>query len=292
MLSRATTLAALLVVAVLLAGCGVAAPDTKGMTLSQAESALESAGFEVGRVVYDEKATGAYGAVITQNPPAGERAKEGALFILTIAGAPPVTTPDLTELTEDEAKVALTAVGLAVGEVSRSYDATVPGGAVISQTPAADSEVQKGSAVFLVVSKGKEPVEVPSVKGKSEKSAREKLEAAGFEVKVRKKNSSKKKGTVIAQKPSGGKALPASTVTITVSKGVQLVTVPNVYWKDWDVARSILRRADLRPVARWSSADKGLDHTQDAYAIWQSPKAGARVPRGSRVTVEITSIVY
>jgi beta-lactam-binding protein with PASTA domain len=62
-------------------------------------------------------------------------------------------------------------------------------------------------------------VRIPLVKGRTESRAKERLNAAGFKVKVVRARSPQEQGTVIAQKPARGKAAPGKTITITVSSG-------------------------------------------------------------------------
>ncbi|MGA1795082.1 MAG: PQQ-dependent sugar dehydrogenase [bacterium] len=64
------------------------------------------------------------------------------------------TVPDVEELTEADAGDDIIAAQLTVGSISRQYDEDVPAGYVISQSPAADTIVPRGSAVALVVSRG------------------------------------------------------------------------------------------------------------------------------------------
>lgn len=73
-----------------------------------------------------------------------------------------------------------------------------------------------GSTIALVISSGPDSVRIPNVKGRTEARAKERLKAAGFKVKVVRAASSKPRGTVVRQKPSG-RATPGKTVTITVS---------------------------------------------------------------------------
>ena len=129
---RTVLIAVLVLVMVVLAGCGTAVPDVKGMTVDQAEGALKGAGFTLGTVTYDENATGAAGAVVLQDPSADKRAKSGTAVALTVAGFPPVATPDLSGLDKDKAEVALVATGLTLGAVTESYDASVAAGIVAS----------------------------------------------------------------------------------------------------------------------------------------------------------------
>jgi len=68
-----------------------------------------------------------------------------------------VTVPDVVGMTQANATTAITTAGLTVGTVTEEYSDTVPSGDVISQNPVANTVVDEGSAVNLVVSKGTEP---------------------------------------------------------------------------------------------------------------------------------------
>ena len=71
-------------------------------------------------------------------------------------GPQPVSVPNVAGQAQVNAQSAITAAGLTVGTVTEAYSATVAAGVVISQNPAAGTEVLPGSAVSLVVSKGEE----------------------------------------------------------------------------------------------------------------------------------------
>lgn len=292
------TAVALLTVALLLVGCGVAVPDVTGSSREAAEAKLTAAGFTVGSVSYDGKPNADAWTVTSQSPVADERADKGTPVSLVIAGMPPVQVPSLTGLTKTEAEVALKSVGLVLGDTKSAYDDTVPKGDAVSQEPSSGVEAQRDSAVALVFSKGKTPVAVPSVKGKTREQAVKALKSAGFKVKVTDKENAAKKGTVLSQKPSGGKAQPDTTVALVVSTGVQMVRVPDVvgavlghsYQTDYEtdpnalgdeataVAMSTLARAGLR-------ADFSFQSIMQEN--WQKPRAGAMVPKGTVVTVRI-----
>jgi PKD repeat protein len=67
---------------------------------------------------------------------------------------PLVTIPDVVSLTQSAAEAAILAASLSVGTVTTQSSNTVPAGSVISQAPAAGSEVTPGTEVDLVVSVG------------------------------------------------------------------------------------------------------------------------------------------
>jgi serine/threonine-protein kinase len=272
----------------LLVGCDKAVPDVKGKTVEQARSALESAGFRLGTVDYDENGEGAPGAVIAQDPAAGKTAKADTPVVVTVAGSPPVTTPQIVGLGKARAKVTLEAAGLTLGDLTRAYDAKIAAGAVVSQDPGAGKETPKGSAVAVVLSKGPPPVAVPNVKGKTQAAATSLLEKKGFNVEVVTAESPAAKGTVVSQKPASGKLQPGSTVVITVSSGVALVKVPKVVGMDAPDAEAALKAVGLKPVNVVHNGPAGTINGQPADIMQvykQSPGAGSMVAKGTVVKI-------
>ena len=105
-----------------------------------------------------------------------------------------------------------------------------PKDTVTKMDPAAGTVVDAGSEVTITVSDGVEQVEVNDVVGKQADSAETILKGDGFKVTQKGKSSDTvPEGQVISQNPAAGsQADKGSTVTITVSRGLAQVTVPNV----------------------------------------------------------------
>lgn len=283
MSTRFLRLAALLVATVLLSGCGTEVPDVTGMTLADASKTLDSVGLKLATPTYDNKPSAEHGRVNSQTPAAGERLKEGTVRVV-LAGFRPTPAPTTIGLSKAKAESAIISAGLTVGKVTADYDETVPKGNVISQEPSAGVEVQKGDEVALVVSKGRQPIAIPSVAGKSQQEATKLLKSAGFKVKTKTEDSPKSKGTVLDQRPAKGKAVPGTTVVLTVSTGVQMATVPNVKGMFFSDAERRLRQAGFRVnIIGVYAGDGGL--TTDGTIYKQSPSAGSQTPEGSLVTI-------
>ena len=95
------------------------------------------------------------GSVISQDPSAGSDVEIGTLVtVLVSSGLPQVVVPDVVGLTQEAASSALTTASLTVGTITAQSSLTVPAGSVISQTPAAATDVVINTAVALVVSSG------------------------------------------------------------------------------------------------------------------------------------------
>ena len=118
------------------------------------------------------------------------------------------------------AKSALEARNLKM-KVEEDYSSTVTAGYVISQSPDANTEVEEGSTVTVVISKGKQTITLPSVTGQSEAEAKAALDRLGLKAqpKVEYDNYAPA-GQVFLQSPAANtEVMPGSTVTITVSLG-------------------------------------------------------------------------
>ncbi|MBO0854067.1 MAG: PASTA domain-containing protein [Nocardia sp.] len=163
----------------------------------------------------EKPSTAAKGSVGVLEPAAGTVLPTGAqVRVYRSSGSQPVTVPDVSGKTVEEAKAVLRQTGLTVATSHRDeFDQQVPAGQVAATEPAAGTRSLTGSAVTLVVSNA---VQVPDVSGLSVKQARNRLEGAGLKVQVN-HIFSNDHGTVWAQSPGGGaNAAPGSTVTLTV----------------------------------------------------------------------------
>ena len=168
-------------------------------------------------------------------------------------------------------------------EASSSYEA----GYIIRQSLESDQEVEKGTTIVLTVSTGESKIEVPDIRGYSQKSATKILSDQGFKVSVSTKfSSSVKEGDVISQSPgAGNKISRGSKVTITVSKGENKVTVPEIVFKTADDAREELSREGLKLII---SSQKYDSRVPEGCIISQSPKAGKKVTKGTGIGVVVS----
>lgn len=297
---RRTVAAGLVVVlAVVLAGCGTQIPDLRGKTAAQAEQALLQAGFKLGKVSYDEKAQGAAGAVIGQDPESSTRVAAASIVNIVVAGPPPVVVPDIRRLKKEQALAALSAMSLLLGSVTETFNATVAAGSVTSQTPASGEQAPRGSSIAVVVSKGPQPKAVPSVAKKRVEDAKKLLTTAGFKVQTSDKEDAAEKGTVLSQTPVAGKLMqPGAVVKLTVSSGIALVRVPDVLaairnhsWRNsYDQNPSAIAEEVMGFVSD-RLASGGLRGKCILQSVVvpdrQVPKAGAMVRRGTLVRVYV-----
>lgn len=131
-----------------------------GETVEQATSDLQLAGYQVqvGEEVYSD--TVEAGRVAYTDPKSGEEVDAGTMITLHVSKGKEqknVTIPSLLGMTRDQAKEALRAKNLQLGNTSKAYSDTYDAGEVCMQSPAAGDEVKEGTKVNITISKGEEP---------------------------------------------------------------------------------------------------------------------------------------
>jgi serine/threonine-protein kinase len=198
----------------------VPVPDVSGKSVSDAESILEDAGFEVDQR-QEASDTVEKGKVTRTEPAANTMAERGTeVVVFESTGAQLVKVPDVTGQSSVSASNQLGAAGFKVDPVSESSD-TVEANTVIRTEPAAGSDAPKGSTVRMVVSSGQEEARVPNVVGLTQSEATAELQNAGFQVAVDEATvlNPSSSGRVISQTPTAGsRVAKGSTVRITVGR--------------------------------------------------------------------------
>jgi beta-lactam-binding protein with PASTA domain len=138
---------------------GIAVPNVVGQAQSAASAALTGAGLVVGTVTQEYSATVPVGAVLSQMPTAGTLVLPGTPVDLAVSrGVQPSVMPEVAGQARAQAEAAVAGAGLTLGPVTEAHSGTVAAGVVISQSPAAGTELAPGTAISLVVSLGPAPL--------------------------------------------------------------------------------------------------------------------------------------
>jgi len=127
-----------------------------GKTKESAESLLKENGFSTD-TKEEPSDTVPKGSVISYTP---TKPKSGERVTLTVSSGKKVTkvvVPNITGMSESEAKTLLETNGLMLGKKAEQHSATVAKGIIIGQSTAAGSSVDSGSSVDYAVSNGVAP---------------------------------------------------------------------------------------------------------------------------------------
>lgn len=201
----------------------VIVPDNLiNMSPEEAKQAVEALGL-VWQLSSDQVASDTVenGKIAQVNPSPGSKVKKGQTITGTVSsGTKSVAVPDLTGMTQDQAREALAAKGLKVGSVLTSDDASQREGLVLFSSPEAGTSVNKGESVSITLSSGK--VTIPdTIVGYDKSSVIAALQGLTLSVTVTEEYSEDQPaGTVIAVNPAEGSPVAQnSNVSLTVSKG-------------------------------------------------------------------------
>ena len=224
----AAVIAVLIGILALTGGEEIEAPDFKGMTMQQAQELADKMDIKVkegDEVISDEVDKG---LVVSQNPEAGSTIKTGSTVTLNISkGLGDGSVPDLTGKMKDELSDYLEAAGFKLGAVTTKAS-DEPEGTVLSQNPKAGSEVEKGTAIDVVVSDGsKAKATVPYLVGRSLDEAKGELAGAGLKTGnvSYDYSSTYAEGEVMWQQYDAGASIDkGSSVKLRVSKGPEPTT--------------------------------------------------------------------
>ena len=256
------------------------APAVVGLTKNEASAALTSAGFEVEFLPSEHNETVPAQHIISQDPePAGRILPGGKVRLLNSLGPDRRQVPAVLGMTQAQAIAALEKVGLTAEPVSEAF-ADAKAGTIVSASPDPGTALKPGTKVALVVSKGPELLAVPNVTGQPRAAAEKTLAEAGFAAAVTEVFSDTvKKGVVVAQDPAEGRAPRDSAVALQVSKGPELITIPNLEGQKRKAAVQRLEALGLK-VRVFAIPGPGTVRSTD-------PGAGAKVRKGSTVTVYV-----
>ncbi|GAA4625473.1 Stk1 family PASTA domain-containing Ser/Thr kinase [Actinoallomurus vinaceus] len=193
--------------------------------------------------------------------------------------------PTLAGMTEEQARVNAAKVGFKVKVGASRYDPRVPKDKVAEVQPTEGTEVKKGTLLTLILSKGKQPVGIPDVKGDTVDVATQKLQQLGLKVgnQVKLSSTTVPSGSVIKTRPAAGtQQSPDDPVTLVVSKGMQM---PNLVNLKREAAAQKL--ANLGLTVQWQEQDPA-DGQQPNTVIGQNPQPNQTVARGQQVQVVVT----
>lgn len=204
----------------------IAVPNVTGKTVDEAVTALEQAGFELGKTEESFSDKVETGQVISQDPKGDSKQAKDTKINLTVSkGTQEITVPDLVGKTADEAKKELTANGLKYAAGTAEHSETIEKDLVARQDVAAGSSVAKDTTITCYLSLGSEGTDVPNVVGQREGAAVTTLNNAGFYVNTDYTSSDTvESGLVISQDPSKGKLKDGEAVNIVVSTGKKTQT--------------------------------------------------------------------
>jgi eukaryotic-like serine/threonine-protein kinase len=261
-----------------------AMPAVVDLPEEQARAALDAEELDpVVRQAFSEEVPA--GVVISADAQAGTQLRHGTDVELVVSQGPErYAVPALEGSTLDRARATLEEGNLALGSSTEEFHETVPAGQVVSSSPPAGEQLPPGGTVDVVVSRGQAPVDVPDVTGRPQNEATALLTAAGLTPQVAPEpvfHDEVPEGSVVGQSPGPSSVERGTTVTLTISRGPETVTVPDVVGRQFRAAEQELQGLGL--VVRREDIAGGFFGTVRE----QSVEAGTQVPKGTEVVIRV-----
>lgn len=193
------------------------------------------------------------------------------------------TVPSLANMSMDEALRLMEQEGytFTLESSGEEYSDTVDEGNIITQDIAAGTTAEKGTVIHVVVSKGQQ-ITVPNLVGFDAGEAENILASAGLVYKVKQEvySDDVESGRVISQEAEAGtEAEPGQTVYVTVSKGEELITVPNVTNVPLEEAEDTLTKAKLT----YETEEAYDDNVTSGNIVSQDIESGTEVEKGTTI---------
>jgi serine/threonine-protein kinase len=279
-------------------GARVSIPsDIRGLSLTAARNELQSQGFRVNpTIAHTTDPTIAKGDALGTKPAAGTAVAKGSTVQLVQSDGPRLLPlPSIVGLPEDLAKAKIVAAGFVVAaNPIKQFDAKTDAGLVLDDLDAngtslaAHTRYAEKRSIRLVLSAGA----LPNVTGMSQSDAENALLDAGLRATPGSHvySSTVQQDSVVGidmQKNSAGKSrifrVGDNDVQLLISRGPQLVDVPNVIGDTWDVAKRLLTDAGFK-LSYNILAD--FDAGQVATVRSVTPGSDQSVPKGTTLKVK------
>ncbi len=272
---------------------------TKGMTEEEVRSALTAAGFvpehDESLDDYDDEA--AEGTFLMVDPSIANQVSltEGITvkYGLSLGEDPATTVPDVTGWWYEDARNSIEGTGLTYVE-SWVYDNDTEWGYVLYTTPSANSSINKGETVTVVISQGAEPVEVGNYVGWGLASTQTALDALGLSYTVDSSlaaDDSSSVGFVYATNPSAGTQLNRGDTVIIYVYGdyVPPSAVVGSYDSTWSVQSVLdaLSNAGFTSVSVIDTDGNSVSGNYSNYSFISIDQAGVNTPLTTTIIVRV-----
>lgn len=276
-------------------------PNVSGMSYEEAEDLLKQKNLNIiiSGMNYSESI--AKNKILSQNPGDGAIAEaEETIQVIMSGGQEEVMMPDLAGLTREEAQQLITGQNLLVSAdgVHEEYSDVVEKGRVITQSIPAEERIAVQTEISLSVSLGSlneetALLEVPDLTGLTKEKAVKQLgklkDQAGFTYslgEVKNKYSTEvEKGRIISQSPKAGETVRTNEpIKIVISKGPEMVQIPELVYLTREQATAKLQEAGLQAeIATEYSAQAA-----EGLVISQSAEAGTKAAKGSSIKITVS----
>ena len=234
----------------------------------------------------------AIGMIFSNRLPGGN----GGATSTPTATATAAVVPDVSGMSQSDAKSAIESAGLVFVKGDDVSSDTIDAGQAVSSDPGAGTSALLGTSITVSFSSGSATVYVPDVTGMSQSEARKTIEGANLswgDVTVENpSDGSVDEGDVIRSSPAKGTQVTrGSTVSVVVSSG--RTTVPSVIGMSLEDAQEAIKAAGLNSNSDTQQAETADQSQDDQYIVTAvDPGENQSIEIGKSVSLKVTHYVY
>ena len=199
-----------------------------------------------------------------------------------------VSIPSVAGLSQAQANSMLQPLGLTVDVAATVPSEDIPAGIIISSSPGGGGHVKKGGTVHLTISQGPAQIAVPLLVGLSPADANKAIAAAGLQIGTTTPaySDTVTAGAVIDGVPAAGTQVRKNTqIDLLVSQGPAPAGAQSYIGLSSDQALNELTAAGYKVLSKYGYSDT----VPAGSVITQSPPANTPLPKGSNITIVISS---
>jgi serine/threonine-protein kinase len=200
-----------------------------------------------------------------------------------------VTVPELSGLTEAEARAILFDEGLSLDVESSRFSDSVPAGRILDQTPAPRVAVKRDRSVRVLLSLGDRPLSIPDVQGSSLRSAQMLFSQRGLTVgnTLYAHTDTGEGSTVVYQSPSPGEMSgfdPSVSVLVSLGPVDDYFIMPDLTGRLASAVTPRMRNEGFRSAEISATTQTGAPA---GVIVGQQPAPGYRVSRNDVIRLEV-----
>jgi serine/threonine-protein kinase len=263
----------------------------EGLTAEEARAQIETAGLTFEQAIDKESDLEEGRTTGDTDPAANSEVSADSTVTVFVAGAPgQVTIPDVSGMSEDEARSRLEEDDLTVGGTESENSPDVPAGMVTKSEPGAGQTVQEGAEVSLYLSTGN--TTIPNVVGQSKEGAEAQLSNLGLGTIQwdEEETDEVPPGTVVRTDPEAGDVPQGQSVTVYLAtapapKETQVPT--DLYGQMYEDAQVACTGVKITCVE--VSREPSAVFPEPGQVIRSDPGPGSTVEEGATINLVLSS---
>lgn len=213
-------------------------------------------------------------------------------FVLPIArSGGDIVVPDMIGSTTEQARAITEARNLLLMVGGEEENDKYSPNVICRQVPLAGSVVREKSTITVFISKGSDQIIMPDFKGQGLSEVTMRLSDHGLKLgEIRtEENAEVEKDKVISTIPaSGSRVKKGDTVTLVMSRGVEMADVPRVIGRALATAKRIVEENGFTV----GSVTYEVSTEYDVGIIMsQNPRSGTKVKKGSKINLIVATVL-